>query len=155
MIAALAVIGLSESRFNFRSFEDVAALILLILFPTILLANSSVNILILERYYPDRVPGKRLRGFSIALFILALLSIVAAVTGAIAAFVALLSRESGSMGRDLIGYLVAAAIALIGLTGMYILWFQVSLRKAIRRNHEMALDSFLDDEESGKEIPLR
>lgn len=145
LITALGVVAIFGPGFSVRSVEQVVVLFLMLLAPVSLLANSSVNILLLERYYPDRLPGKTLRRFSVVLFILTLLSVLFVLLIAAVGLVDTLSQTSEQ--RDIFSLLAAAATAVIGLTGAYVLWFQVSLRKAIRRNHELVFDNFLKAEE--------
>ena len=146
VITALGVAAIFGTSFNYRSFEQIIVLFLLFLVPVSLLANSSINLFLLDRYFPDRLPGKALRRFSVILFILALLSDLAVLLVAIFGFADELSRSSDQL--DVVGIVAASAIAAIGLTGAYILWLQVSLRKLIRRNHELVFDNFLEPEES-------
>lgn len=146
LIAALGAIAIFDSGFNFRSFEQVVIIFLVLLIPVSLLANGSINLLLLERYFPDRLPGKSLRRWSVLLFILTLLSVLFLLLMAVAGFTDIFSQPSTQ--QDIYNILAASAIAIIGLTGVYVLWFQVSLRKLIRRNHELVFDNFLEPEES-------
>ena len=110
-----------------------------------LLSNSSINIYLLERYYPDKLPGKRLRTFSVILFILSLLVVILTTGLTVAAIFYELNRSSRiqPFKQRFLGYGIAATLAVISLTGFYILWNQVSLRKAIRRNYQASMDNFL------------
>lgn len=129
-----------------HSMEDILGASLLLLGPAILLANSSLNVYLLEKFYPDRVPGKKLRRFSVLLFLLSLLVLLTAIALAATAFYQLALKRHYTFQQNILGYLIATDLAVMGLTGCYILWAQVSLRKALRRNYEVSVNSFLDSD---------
>lgn len=145
-MGTLALYTIFTAGIRFNSTEDILGVLILILCPTILLANSSVNIYLLEKFYPDRLFGKKLYRFSVLLFILSLVVVIAVVLLTIAGFSETLSRKNYTFRDRLMIYLTLSAFTVIGLTGLYIIVSQVSLRRAIRRNHEASLNSFLDSD---------
>lgn len=148
VIGAFMIYILFSTPFKMNSTEDVLVVLTLILCPSILLANSSINIYLLERFYPDKPPGKKLHRFSVILFILSLVVTIIAAALAVTGFYELAAQKNFNFQQQLIGYLTISTIAVIGLTGFYILWNQVSLRKRIRRNYEASLNNFLDSDQS-------
>lgn len=146
VLAAAAILSILELGLNFYSWESLIALIVILIIPLVLLANSSINILLLERYYPDRLPGKALGRFSNTLFFASIVVVLFLVVGMVMFLYEMLAakdmrRESGFL------MLYIATICVIGLTGCYILWAQVSLRKALRRNHHSTINNFLASDE--------
>lgn len=146
VMGVFALYSVFTAGIRMNSTEDIIGVSALILCPSILLANSSVNIYLLERFYPDRLFGKKINRFSILLFILSLLVVTAVLLVTIAGFSETLSRQDYTSGQSLMISLILATFSVIGLTGLYIVVVQVSLRKAIRRNHEASLNRFLDSE---------
>lgn len=145
-VAVTVIVSLTNARINFRRWDDVLLLFLTLLMPAILLANSSINILLLERYYPERLPDKKLRRFSRVLFGLSVVVIILAVIGAVASISALVDAQRYRGSRDVIALLFSGIVTTIAVTGCYILYFQLHLRKTIARNHAAALENFLADE---------
>lgn len=145
-VAVTVIVALTNARINFRRWDDVLLLLLTLLLPAILLANSSINILLLERYYPERLPDKKLRRFSRVLFGLTTVIVVLAIIGAIASIVALAESRRYRLDRDLVALFFSGIVTTIAVTGCYILYFQLHLRKTIARNHAASLDNFLADD---------
>lgn len=146
VLAAIAIVAMAETRMRFQSLEDLLIVLIIFLIPATLLSNSSINILLLERYYPDRLPGKVLIRFSYVLFILSAIIVAGTLLLAAAAITDVFFDDSGATNTPAT-LLLTLAIAAIGLTGCYILWAQVLLRKALRRNHDSAINNFLVSDE--------
>lgn len=145
-MGTFALYSIFNSRIRFHSAEDVLSVLIFIFCPSILLANSSINIYLLERFYPDRLSGKKLQRFSVLLFILSLLVVIAVVLLTIAGFSESLSGKNYTFRQGFMVFLTLSGFAVIGVTGLYIIVGQVSLRRTIRRNQEAALNSFLNDD---------
>ncbi|WP_315821077.1 hypothetical protein [Paraflavitalea speifideaquila] len=94
LIAVLALAIILDTGLRFQTKDDILALLTLLFVPTILLGNSSVNLFLLEKFYPDRLPGKKLRVFSVVLFILCLLVTILALALAAIAFYEISSRKT-------------------------------------------------------------
>jgi len=145
MLGAIAIQAIFSSLRYIYNVEDILGSLLLILCPTILLTNSGINMYLLEKFYPDYQPGKKLRRFSNVLFIFTIIVTILALGLAITGFHEMLSKRNKS--QNTMVYLLAAAIGVIGITGCIILWNQVSLRKAIRRNYEASMNKFLENDQ--------
>lgn len=147
LIGGYVLLRTFESLGSIRSTEDIFGLLVLFLCPSILLANSSISLYLLEKYYPAQLPGTRLyrssRVFGFFAWIVIVLYGVATGFG----LYQLIVRNRYSFQDNMQGYLIFLALIVICLSGFYILWNQVSLRKAIRRNYEVSLNSFLDDDQ--------
>jgi uncharacterized membrane protein len=147
MLGICALYAFMENGKRINSTGDILAIFFCILFSSTLLCNSSINIYLLEKFFLDWLPGKKLRIFSIILFVLASISILFIMIGAVTIFSELSSKRHDNSLQYIMGFLIALAIAAIGITGCYILWNQISLRKAIRRNYEASLNNFLDSDQ--------
>jgi DMSO reductase anchor subunit len=136
-----------ESLRSIRSAEDFLGFTVLVLCPSILLTNGSISLYLLEKYYPAQLPGTRLlrssKIFGVFAWIVVLLYAVAAGLG----IYELLIKYKLTFQQRPEGYMLLAGMLVICLSGFYLLWNQVSLRKAIRRNHEASLNSFLEDDQ--------
>ncbi len=129
-IGVYATYMLIKVPFRINSADDAFGVLILMLCPSILLANSSINIYTLERFYPDRLPGKKLYRFSIVLFILSLLVTITVAAVTVAGFYELTSQRGFELRQNLMANLLLCALAVISLTGCHILWNRVSLRKS-------------------------
>lgn len=145
--ASMLYFMLSEVSISASSTEDAIGLIILILTTTALLANSSVNMYLLERFYPDKQPGKQLGNFSRVLFILCIPISLFVLGTAGLLLNELISQKHTDLSQNLPGYAATIVMTIIGVTGFYILWIQVSLRKAIRRNYEASINKFLESDQ--------
>jgi phosphoglycerol transferase MdoB-like AlkP superfamily enzyme len=133
---------------NSYSWYNILSGLAWVLIASTLIANSSINLYLLERFYPARQPGKKLRIASIILFIVSLLLVILLLIGVAAIFIEVTTTKTTfSFQQKLIRNLVLAVFSAIPLTGCYVLWNQVSLRKAIRRNYEASLNNFLDSDQ--------
>lgn len=134
-----------EIRLN--SLNDVLTFSLFILLALIYVANSLINLFLLERYYPDQRPGKTLHIWNwifYVLFIILLgLSIVVAyfTTMEMMRFASQYGRYS--MHRQL---MLVAILWAICLTGIPITIYQPVLRNAILHNYRKTMDSFFAPE---------
>lgn len=144
MLGAIAIQAIVSSWKYINEAEDILGVSLALLCPTTLLANSGINMYLLEKFYPGHQPGRKLRRFSNVLFILTIIVTISALALAGTAFSDMLSKRNRGIQQNMMLYLIATAIAVIGITGCIILWQQVSLRKAIRRNYEASMNKFLE-----------
>jgi SNF family Na+-dependent transporter len=109
-----------------------------------LIVNSSLNLHFIHRYYPNHLPEKWMRNFSILLSIPALAMIALFIIAMVMDFTneERYSWTSRSMNQK-IGII---SIWTLVSSGIYILWNQVSLRKALRHNYRLSIENFLDPE---------
>ncbi len=146
ILAAVAIIGVLQTGIRFFTLENILALLAVMCVPLVLLSNSSINLVLLERYYPDRLPGKVLVRFSNTLFVLSTVVVLLMLAATASVFVNLFGAESRSR-YSTFSTLYALSLATITLTGCYIVWCQISLRKTIRRNHDATINNFLAGDE--------
>lgn len=132
-----------SNSIRIRSTDDILAVSFLVIFSASLLGNSSINLYLLEKFFPDKVPGKKIRIFSGILYVLSSIAILFVLIGVVSIVYDISSKKYTYSFQYVMMYLVVSAIAILGLTGCYILWVQVSLRKSIRRNYEASLNNFL------------
>ena len=107
-----------------------------------LIVNSSLNLHFIHRYYPNQLPEKWMRNLSGILWIPAL----AMVALFIIAMVINLTDEKGYPwnSRPMRQKIGIICIWVLVSSGVYILWNQVSLRKALRRNYQLSIENFLN-----------
>lgn len=110
----------------------------------ILVTNYSINIFLLERYYPDNEISKR---FAM------LITIVLSLSSVTIAFLTLIytveiytAFQSPYFRQRLLprAIVVASAFGMILLISYYIFWMQVALRKTIQKNRQKLYTAFLD-----------
>ena len=110
----------------------------------VLISNALLNTWMLERYYPARKPGSSLNTWNIILLILFMLVIAFTTFGLAMIFNDVLNDEKPLDDNRL--KLFLGLYCLVSLTGLPICFFQVSLRRTIRRNYHAGIDSFLDSD---------
>lgn len=124
--------------------HDWSFVLFALLFPIILIANGLFNANLLEKFYPDQLPGVRFLTLHKVLYFIFLGVVGCCIYGSIFLYYELFSHEPyrERMNAEAVFYilLVTAATA----TGIPITYFQVSLRKTIRRNFNLSMDRFLD-----------
>lgn len=126
-----------SNAYNFLNF------LLFFSFMSVLLANTFINTWLLERYYPDRRPGRALNIWHIILFILFIIIICLLTIASFAQFFDLFFDENkDEISQSSLMYWML--LALIAFTGLSICYFQISLRRTLRRNHQREIDSFLN-----------
>ncbi|MFT3825072.1 MAG: hypothetical protein QM731_14205 [Chitinophagaceae bacterium] len=133
---------------RFANAFDILAFLLLTIGLTSLLVNGIFNILLLEKYYPDKYPSGSFLNFSTLLYIMAILTIIALVVLTTWISIEFWSRERSSYYNPLRvrQVMIMALCFTIVLTGIYVISLQLHLRKTIRRNHIAMVEGFLDTE---------
>jgi hypothetical protein len=144
LLTTLLIVGWTTEG----EFKQVTALVVAAVGLALLFTNSVNNLILLGKYYPENLPGipfsryiKTLFGFSLAP--LACLGIIAGYgiyEECISAIVQ--KRNPDSTGLTMAGFFLLAFV-----TGLHACWYQVVLRKTIRRNFNLGIDRFLSDEE--------
>lgn len=113
----------------------------------ILMANSIINLVILEKYYPEKLPGKKLVISSkILLGFTLLLLLLMAISAGFAFYEEFIAGPVDEEDTYHVVKTLLLVYMLAIITGVYISWLQVALRKTIRRNFEMGIASFLNDD---------
>lgn len=106
---------------------------------SILITNCIINWYLLDRCYPDKHPSRRLLVTAIVIFILSLLGI--------GFFIFAFSYGVYEMNKreriNFEGIFLLCVFSILIITGVYICWQQVALKKIIRRNYQQTLDNFL------------
>jgi hypothetical protein len=133
-----------ESISSYTRSEDIWGLIIVIVCTSILLANSSISLYLLEKYYPAQLPGNGPYRASRVLGFFAWIVALLYAAGSGYGFYQL--NKYDFLQNNIQGLLVFFSMGVISLSGFYLLWNQVSLRKVIRRNHEASLNSFLEED---------
>lgn len=145
-LAVVAIAGILQSGIRSFSIENLLMSLLFMCVPIVLLSNSSINLLLLERYYPHRLPGKVLVRFNNTFFVLSTVIVLLLLVSTAGVFIEFFSEDN--RGRySTFSTLYALTLAVITLTGGYIVWCQVNLRRTIRRNHDATINNFLTDDE--------
>jgi hypothetical protein len=107
------------------------------------IGNSSLNIHLMNRYYPGHLPENWMRNLSTILFIPTLALIV--VYGILVVFI-LVDPEERTRERTTRQLIALTGVLIVIGTGIYILWNQVVLRKELKRNYKAAMEHFLEEE---------
>jgi hypothetical protein len=144
LITIAFIVGRTRGFFYITAFEIFFSVLVLICMLS-LIVNSSLNIFLLDRFYPSQVPGQRIKGLYITCLVLniifyALLFLIFCY-GFYEEFIESKAYDSGNY----YGVLALVALALMIGTGMYIIINQVRLRNAIRRNYNEEMDRFLEE----------
>ena len=146
LLIALAITGLGTYFFIGSSLNS-ADIFYFIIFATgglVLIMNYSVNIFLLERYYPDgELPGSLLMFITIVLSLSCLTIGFLTLVFAVEFYdVVLAPRYNRALfSRAGIFSLLSGMILLITY---YIFWMQVALRKTIKRNRQTLYSAFLE-----------
>jgi hypothetical protein len=110
----------------------------------VLMANYSLNIYQLERYYPAEEPTEHVQVLiAIVLFVSCLVISLITILWCTELFGVL----NGPVYDEPVftrARIVALAFGMILLVAYYVLWMQVALRKTIRRNHIAVYTKFLE-----------
>jgi hypothetical protein len=130
-----------------RSLLDLLGISLTVICPGALIINCILNITLLDKYYPNNIPGKRHRVWSRVLFVMALLSLLTLSFLTTASIVSWTETRDHNLRRMWPLYVFLLSAFVIVSTGFYTLWNQVSLRKMLRRNHQATMENFLELEE--------
>jgi hypothetical protein len=110
-----------------------------------LITNSAINLNLLTKYYPNHLPSRKLQRAGVVLFILTLLIIVLNTILAVTLWIQIWGPAMVGNTRIL---MIVGIVTGVSLTGIYILWNQVSLRKMLRRNYEISMETFLSEEQT-------
>lgn len=143
---AIGVLGLFIYEFDNMIFDSGIAVLLFILFILgflVVITNAGINLLLLERYYPATMPGKKLSLWGNFLFGGTILFCV------ILSILFTLSIYSFYIRRGQLMTVDVLATAFIGVmlvSAIPVLWWQVSLQKTIRGNYENDIERFLQKE---------
>ena len=146
LLISLAITGVGTYFFIGSSLNsaDVFYFIIFAAGGLVLILNYSINIFLLERYYPDgELPGSLLMWNTIILLLSCLavgfLTLVFAVE-----FYDIVLAPRYSRGLFSRAGMFSLLFGMILLTTYYIFWMQVALRKTIRRNRQRLYSAFLD-----------
>jgi formate-dependent nitrite reductase membrane component NrfD len=145
ILGAYTLLRTFESISSYTRSEDIWGIIIVIVCTSILLGNSSVSLYLLEKYYPTQLPGNGLYRASRTLGFFAWIVALLYAVGSGYGFYQLTKYDFWQ--NNMQGVLVFFAMGVISLSGFYLLWNQVSLRKIIRRNHEASINSFLEEDQ--------
>jgi fumarate reductase subunit D len=146
LLISLAITGVGTYFFigsNLNS-ADVFYFIIFAAGGLVLIINYSINIFLLERYYPDgELPASLLMLNTIVLLLSCLtvgfLTLVFAVE-----FYDVVLAPKYNRGLFSRAGMFSLLFGMILLTTYYIFWMQVALRKTIRRNRQSLYSAFLD-----------
>lgn len=127
----------------FKDIEGSLSFLLFLFMLSILLANTFFNTWLLERCYPDRRPGRASNTWHTILFILFIIIISFFTIAFFAIFFDFLD-DKNKYERDSRSSLFWVLIGIISFTGLSICYFQISLRRTIRRNYQRGFDNFLN-----------
>lgn len=144
VFSCLALVLIINGRFIFSGVTNFLEFLLIFSVLTVLLSNSFINTWLLERYYPDRWPGRALNIWHITLFIAFVIIICLFTIGCFAIFFDVMLGENKNVAINQRSIISMIVFGIITLTGLSICYFQVSLRKTIRRNYQREIDSFLN-----------
>jgi hypothetical protein len=150
LLAVIAFLGLSKNTgLALNSLEDVIGVTLMIMIPTVLIINCIINLALLDKNYPAIIPGSTHRIMSSIFFSLTVLMLIVLVLFSAAIIVTIFHvwHKQAGTARKWPFYILLGAVVLVYLTGIYVIWNQVSLRKALRRNHRLTMENFLEPEE--------
>ncbi|MHA4845559.1 hypothetical protein ACX0G7_15400 [Flavitalea antarctica] len=146
LLISLSITGVGTYFFIGSSLNsaDVFYFIIFAAGGLVLILNYSINIFLLERYYPDgELPGSLLMWNTIILLLSCLavgfLTLVFAVE-----FYDIVLAPRYSRGLFSRAGMFSLLFGMILLTTYYIFWMQVALRKTIRRNRQRLYSAFLD-----------
>ena len=111
----------------------------------ILLANSVINLLLLEKYYPDKLPGKILLKLHTVLLIFSILfsSLIIFITAA--QLPEVISPETDNP-MQIVQKIIFIFYFIISLTSLPVYLLQIRMRKLLRWNYDSEIDRFLHDE---------
>ena len=115
--------------------------------PPLLITNAVNNLILLGKYYPEKLPGKQFSTYVKILFGVSIAPF--AFVGLITGFVIndeCIQPLVEDRPVEFSGLTTAFLFILAFLTGFHALWYQVVLRKTIRRNFDLGIDQFLTDE---------
>lgn len=110
----------------------------------VLITNYSINIFLLERYYPDSEISK---AFGMLMAIVLSLSSVTIAFLTLSVIVEIYNAFNSPYLRQRLlsrTILVGSGFGMILLISYYIFWMQVALRKTIQRNRQKIYTAFLD-----------
>ena len=107
----------------------------------LLLINSCLNLFLLERCYPDKLPNKGWHATIITVLVLVIVVLSLLLILFVYGFFEEFFHER--QGWNSTGKKILLLLAFILSTGIYLCRRQISLRRAIRRNYERGWDNFL------------
>jgi hypothetical protein len=146
LLLALAITGVGTYFFigsNLNS-ADVFYFIIFTIGGLVLITNYSINIFLLERYYPDGELPASLLTFNTIVLLLSCLAVgFLTLVFAVEFYDVVLAPKytRGLFSRAGIFSLISGMILLITY---YIFWMQVALRRTIRRNRQSLYSAFLE-----------
>jgi hypothetical protein len=146
LLVAIAITGLGTYFFMGSSLNS-ADIFYFIIFATgglVLIMNYSVNIFLLERYYPDgELPASLLMFITVVLSLSCLAIGFLTLVFAVEFYDVVLAPQYNKVlfSRARIFSFVSGMILLITY---YIFWMQVALRKTIKRNRHTLYSAFLE-----------
>jgi hypothetical protein len=144
MLMALLIFGWTyEPGMRRESIIFVIAGVGLIL----LITNSINNLVLLGKYYPEKLPATLFSRYSKFLFGFSLLPLLGiGVIAGYGMYEECIRAPLEQRNPDPSGLTMAMIFVLTFLTGLHACWYQVVLRKTIRRNFDLGLDKFLTDD---------
>jgi hypothetical protein len=146
LLIALAITGLGTYFFIGASLNS-ADIFYFFIFATgglVLIMNYSVNIFILERYYPDgELPASLQMFISIVLSLSCLTIGFLTLVFAVEFYDVVLAPKYNRVLLSRAG-VFSFSSGMILLITYYIFWMQVALRKTIKRNRQILYSAFLE-----------
>jgi hypothetical protein len=147
-IAAVTGFLLLHFLFNWRvmfsDFWEFIYNLILLSVMAVLLANTLINTWLLDRYYPDRKPGSTLNTWHIILLILFIIIISFCATGLFFLLYDIFTGKELRDQRSARSLMLLILLTVMVLTGIFICYFQIILRKTLRRNYQTGIESFLN-----------
>ena len=129
---------------KFHTVTNLITFIIVLICGIILIVNSIINHLWLERYYPENYPEKSFRNFSTLFFVLMILVLLLFagifIAGLYSLFLEEYERNDSSWGE----YVGFGLIGFIVLSGIYLLVYRIRLRRLVRRNQQRQFNNFLE-----------
>ena len=132
------------STFGLKTLEDFLFLLLFAACIACLLANTIISLHFLERCYPDKQYSITLSVISVFILVLSCLVIISmTILFCYGFYASFFERRK----PDLFGILLLVVLFSTIISGIYICWFQVVLKKLLKKNYRLALENFLNTEE--------
>jgi hypothetical protein len=144
VLSCLTWIFIINGRYIFSGLYNFLEFLLVFSILLLLLANTFIDTWLLERYYPDRRPGRALNIWHTILFILYIPIVCLFTIGCFAMFFDIFLDDNKSEAMIQRGVLSWAVVVVISFTGLSICYFQISLRRTLRRNYQRQFDNFLN-----------
>jgi hypothetical protein len=125
---------------------NVPLLLIIVSGMSILIFDSIINLLLMEKYYPDKMPGKLFLRIGAIINILATIFKLPVIFIAIVFIIELLTTPEGSYTGFAIFLFFQACPMAIALAAVPVFVLRSGIQKLIKWNYNMAIDRFLNDE---------